>query len=105
MPRTAHLALLFIVFVAGLALRLYALDASSLWLDEVKTVTTSRLGFVSMLNFQAEDSVHPPLLYLITGSFMSLFGESDFVARLQAAMTTLLGTSDYFVGEYVYNPS
>ena len=30
---------------------------------------------------------------------------STIVARLQAAMTTLLGTSDYFVGEYVYNPS
>ena len=84
--RLVLLATLLGVLFLGLALRLYRLDASSLWWDEVKTATTSRLDFVSVWHFQATESAHPPLLYLVTGFFMSLFGESDFVIRLQAAL-------------------
>ena len=97
-----YLVLLLIFFV-GLALRLYGLDANSLWLDEVKTVTTSRLGFLSMLNSQAEESVHPPLLYLVTGFFMSLLGESDFIIRLQAALLGSLSVLlTYKLGETLW---
>jgi mannosyltransferase len=77
---------LLIVFLLGMALRLYDLDADSLRLDEVKTVNTSQLDLPSMLSFQAEASVHPPLLYLVTHLFMNLCGHSDFVVRLHAAL-------------------
>ncbi len=81
-----HLALLAGIVVLGMGLRLYQLDTDSMWLDEVKLVITSRLDFVSMLNFQAEESVHPPLLYIITRFFLTFVGDGDFVARLQATL-------------------
>ena len=98
-------SLLLIIFMLGLALRLYALDADSLWLDEVKTVLTSRLGFVSMLNFQAEESVHPPLLYVVTRFFLALLGDGDFVVRLQAALLgSLCLLLTYKLGEMLWTP-
>jgi mannosyltransferase len=78
--------ILLLVLLLGMALRLYQLDADSLWLDEVKTGITSRLDFVSMVNYQAEKSVHPPLLYMVTHFFLASMGESDFVVRLPAAL-------------------
>ena len=105
MTKALHFALLMAVFLLGMGLRLYQLDTDSLWLDEVKTVLTSRLDLVSMLDFQAEESVHPPLLYIITRFFLALFGSSDFVVRLQA---TLLGSLSllltYKLGEMLWTP-
>jgi len=80
------LGLLLAVLLLGMGLRLYQLDTDSLWLDEVKTATTSRLDFVSMLDFQMERSAHPPLLYALTHCFIALVGTSDFVLRLPCAL-------------------
>ena len=103
-PRIVLSATLLGIFFLGLTLRLYGLDASSLWWDEVKTVTAARLDFLPMLNFQARDSVHPPLLYMVTGSFMSLFGDSDFVVRLQAALLGALAVLlTYKLGEVLWS--
>ena len=94
---------LLLILLLGMGLRLYELDADSLWLDELKAVITSRLDFVSMLNYQAEESVHPPLLYIITRFFLTLLGGDDFVVRLQA---TLLGSLSllltYKLGEILW---
>jgi uncharacterized membrane protein len=103
--RPAVAGLLLIVFLLGMGLRLYELDTHSLWLDEVKTVLTSRLDFYSMLSYQASDSVHPPLLYIVTRIFLALFGNSDFMVRLQATLLgslTLLLT--YKLGEMLWTP-
>jgi mannosyltransferase len=95
---------LLAILLLGMGLRLYDLDADSLWLDEVKTVTTSEMGLTSMLSFQATDSVHPPLLYLVTRLCVALFGDSDFAVRLQAA---LLGSISvlltYKLGEMLWS--
>lgn len=77
---------LLIICMLGMGLRLYELGADSLWLDEIKAARTSRLDFQSLIEFQATQSVHPPLLYAVTHVFMVLFGDSDFVIRLQAAL-------------------
>lgn len=98
-----YLALLVGTFLLGTGLRLYQLDTDSMWLDEIKLVITSRLDFVSMLNFQAEESVHPPLIYIITRFFLALLGQGDFVARLQALFfgsLSLLLT--YKLGEMIW---
>jgi len=84
--RAATLGTLLIIFFLGLGLRLYQLDTDSLWLDEIKAATTSRMEFVSMLNLQADESTHPPLLYILNRFFISFMGDSDFVFRLQAAL-------------------
>lgn len=78
--------LLLSILLLSMALRLYQLDADSLWLDEVYTATTSQLDTVSILKFVAEDDVHPPLHYVVTHSFVALLGKSDFVIRLPSAL-------------------
>lgn len=95
--------LLLFILLLGMGLRLCQLDTDSFWLDEVKTAHTSRLDFVSMLNFQIEKSVHPPLLYVLNHVFITLMGTSDFVLRLPCA---LLGSASvvlaYKLGELLW---
>ncbi|HJX37979.1 MAG TPA: glycosyltransferase family 39 protein [Anaerolineae bacterium] len=77
---------LLLIFLLGMGLRLHQLDADSLWLDEVHTAITSRLDFVSMLNFLVEEDVHPPLHYLLTHWLIAFLGTSDFLIRLPSAL-------------------
>jgi uncharacterized membrane protein len=79
-------AVLLAIFVAGLALRLYMLDAESLWTDEMKTFATSQLDPRSIVEVQAETAGHPPLHYLVTHVLLECCGQTDFTARLQAAL-------------------
>ena len=86
----------------GMALRLYGLDADSLWVDEIRTLTTSQRDLLSILDFQARASASPPLLFIVTRLFL-LLGESDFVLRLPAmlfgSLSVLLA---YKVGEILW---
>jgi mannosyltransferase len=84
--RATTLGVLFVVFALGMGLRLYQLDADSLWLDEIKTATASRVDLLSVPQSAARTSIHPPLLYIVTDVFFLLFGNSDFVVRLPAAL-------------------
>jgi mannosyltransferase len=84
--QAATLGALLIIFFLGMGLRLYQLDADSLWLDEIKTATTSRVDLSSVPQSAARTSVHPPLLYMVTNVFFLLLGNSDFVVRLPAAL-------------------
>ena len=83
--KPAYLVLLLIFFV-GLALRLYALDADSLWGDEIFTVTTSGLDLRSLPSFLARSDTHPPMVYVTTKLIVEVFGSSEFVLRLPAAL-------------------
>ena len=74
--------LLLVIMLVGMGLRLCQLDTDSLWLDEVKTASTSRLDFVSMLNFQVDNSIHPPLQYVLNHWFIVIVGTSDFAQKL-----------------------
>jgi uncharacterized membrane protein/tetratricopeptide (TPR) repeat protein len=78
--------LLVALCVLGTALRLFWLDANSLWVDEIRTVTTSQLDLLSIPQFQAQFSTHPPLLYVVTKVFILLAGTSEFVARMPAVL-------------------
>jgi 4-amino-4-deoxy-L-arabinose transferase-like glycosyltransferase len=84
--RGTYLPLLLAVFMVGLALRLYALDADSLWLDEIFTATTSQMGLWSIPGFLATSDSHPPLLFLTAKLGASLWGNSEFILRLPAAL-------------------
>lgn len=89
--------------VLGMALRLYDLDADSLWVDEILTLTTAQRDIPSLLDFQARASVHPPLLYMLTRLFLLLAGDSDFVLRLQAVLFGSLSILlTYKVGELLW---
>jgi len=50
--------LLAVLFVG---VRLWRLDASCLWFDEVFSVHAARHGWAALLDFVALDLIHPPL--------------------------------------------
>ena len=87
----------------GLALRLYDLDADSLWLDEIFTATTSQMDLWSIPQFLATSDSHPPSHFLTAKLGAALWGGSEFILRLPAA---LLGSVSillvYKVGEMLW---
>lgn len=104
--RVLAAGLLFVVFTIGLGLRLYELGEDSLWSDEIVTARTSQLSIPSILRHQSEKALNPPLTFIVTHFFFAWGGESDFVARLPAA---LLGSLSilliYGVGEMLWTRS
>jgi hypothetical protein len=65
------LVLLLCVFI-GFALRFYAFDYKSLWIDEVHTFNDSREGLTGQIKYFKEhpaDLLHPPLFYILTHLF------------------------------------
>jgi mannosyltransferase len=78
-------ALLLAIFLLGMGLRLYGLDADSLWADEIFTASRAQRDLGSLLT-QAAGDVHPPLLYTVIRFFVFIAGDSEFVLRFQAML-------------------
>jgi tetratricopeptide (TPR) repeat protein len=96
-------ATLLIIFFVGMGLRLYALDADSLWLDEILTALIAREDVLSILRFHFREAANPPLVSLIIHAFFSAWGESEFVARLPSALVGSLSILlIYEVGELLW---
>jgi len=73
-------ALLVALFVGA---RVWGLDASCLWFDEVFSVHAARHGWGGLLEFVALDLIHPPLFYLLLKVWVALVGgESVWWLRL-----------------------
>ncbi len=64
------LALLFCL-ILGFALRFYAFDQKSLWMDEIYTYEDSRDNLKAQFNFYQENPtfLHPPLFFILTHQF------------------------------------
>jgi len=61
--------ILVFCLLIGFALRFYAFDRKSLWIDEVHTFNDSRVGLSGQLKYFKEspaDVLHPPLFYALT---------------------------------------
>lgn len=82
------LALLVTVSLLGFALRLYDLDADSLWIDEISTATRSRLDPISLLKSIPSFGVgvELPLIYVVTRFFVIVFRENEFILRMPAVL-------------------
>jgi len=77
--------LLAALFVAA---RLWRLDASCLWFDEVFSVHAARHEWRALLDFVALDLIHPPLFYLLLKSWIALTGsEAVWWLRLFPVLT------------------
>ena len=60
-----------------LGVRLWRLDASCLWFDEVFSVHAARHGWGELLEFVALDLIHPPLFYLLLKVWMAVVGGGE----------------------------
>jgi mannosyltransferase len=93
------------VFFLGTALRLYQLDADSFWSDEIVTARTSQMSIPSIIHHQHERALNPPLTFIVTHFFFECYGESEFTARLPAALLGMLSVLlIYRVGDTLYTP-
>lgn len=82
------------VWIVGLlvavlvGVRVWRLDASCLWFDEVFSVHAARHGWGGLLEFVALDLIHPPLFYLLLKGWIALGGsEAVWWVRLFPLLT------------------
>ncbi len=89
--KTARLLLvaLLVIIALGAALRVYKLDAKSLWLDEAYSIKFSQEAPAGIIEATAKD-VHPPLYYFALHYWMLAFGDSETAVRLLSALFGIL---------------
>jgi len=81
-------AVLVIVLLLALGLRLYRIQAQSLWNDEGTSVALAGRDLASITRGAAND-IHPPLYYYILHFWIRAFGNSELAVR---SLSALLGT-------------
>lgn len=101
-PKTRRFDRVFVAFVLlvllALGLRLYRIDAQSLWSDEGNSVSLAQHSFARIVQASAQD-IHPPLYFwtlhlwiqLTDVSVAAVRGLSTFYGALVVVMTYLLG--------------
>jgi mannosyltransferase len=87
------------VLLLGMALRLWGLDAKSLWQDEIFTaaIASPENGTLEVITIPLYNKAlpGPPLYFLITHYFLFL-GDNDFLLRFPALAFGLLGLAATF---------
>ena len=76
---TFFLATLCVLYVA---LRVWRLDATCLWFDEIFSVHAAEQDWGALFTFVARDLIHPPLFYLVLKLWIHLGGDSVFWLRM-----------------------
>ncbi|MGB8508445.1 MAG: glycosyltransferase family 39 protein [Pyrinomonadaceae bacterium] len=69
--------------------RLWRLDASCLWFDEIFSVHAARHDWAGLFSFVAADLIHPPLFYALLKIWTGVFGASLYALRLFPALTAI----------------
>ncbi len=72
--------LLVLIILLALGLRLYGLDAQSLWYDEGFSVYLARMGPVEITERTAAD-IQPPLYYYLLHGWIELLGDGEMALR------------------------
>ena len=73
-------AVLLLITLLGLGLRLYRLDAQSLWYDEGFSVYLARMGLDEITARTAAD-IQPPLYYYLLHGWIKLWGDGEPALR------------------------
>ncbi|NTW02327.1 MAG: DUF2723 domain-containing protein, partial [Oscillochloris sp.] len=74
------------LFLIALAVRLYRLDAQSLWLDEGSSWQMARQSWATLLGDLLSPTAAYPLYHVLLKLWMALFGDSEFALRLPSAL-------------------
>ncbi len=97
---------LVVIILLGTALRFYHLAKNSLWLDEIITQNLFKIPLSQMLKVVAQYDVHSPLFYLLARLNESVFGSSDFAARLPSVFFgSLMLPGIYALGRRLWGTS
>ncbi|MBV8857406.1 MAG: glycosyltransferase family 39 protein [Acidobacteria bacterium] len=106
-PGALLTAALVVLYVAA---RLWRLDASCLWFDELFSVHAARHTWAGLWRFAAADLIHPPLFYALLKVWTAAGGESlywlrlfPFVASAAALVPLLLLARELRLGTFATN--
>jgi mannosyltransferase len=76
--------------LVGAVLRLYSLDANSLWVDEVLTARAASLSFSDIMTDSIRTNSVPPFYFWLAHIAVTSFGESEATLRLVSALSGAL---------------
>jgi uncharacterized membrane protein len=93
----AALVALFFILLLYVAARLWRLDATCLWFDELFSVHAARHSWGEMLRFVAADLIHPPLFYALLKIWIAIGGESLAWLRLFPALTAITAIAPFLL--------
>jgi mannosyltransferase len=79
-----------VLFVLALTLRLFRLDAQSLWLDEGSTWQFTQLPWSGLLRDLFNPTAAYPLYHVLLKAWIGLFGDSEIALRLPSAIAAAL---------------
>jgi 4-amino-4-deoxy-L-arabinose transferase-like glycosyltransferase len=92
-------ALPILILLLALGLRLYMIDASSLWNDEGTSVAVAQRSLATIARDAAND-IHPPLYYWLLHGWVKMAGTSEAGVRsLSAALGVVLVAVVYVLGK------
>jgi uncharacterized membrane protein len=93
-----------VILAAGLALRLYRLDAQSIWFDEASSIVASQGTFAELQSRLVRASSHPPGHYYLLFAAFKLLGFGTWQARFVSALFgTLAIGALYALGSAMFN--
>src|SRR5581483_8524005 len=87
--RSTTAALLAGIAAGGLAIRLYAIGAKSLWIDESFSIWMATQPLGALWGYTVQLDQHPPLYYTLLHAWLAL-GDSEAVARGFSALWGVL---------------
>ncbi|MEM4723700.1 MAG: glycosyltransferase family 39 protein [Candidatus Hadarchaeum sp.] len=87
-PKLSY-GLLISILLLALSLRLFRIEAQSLWNDEGTSVALAARDLGAITRGAAND-IHPPLYYYVLHLWIKLFGNSELSVR---SLSALLGTA------------
>ncbi|CAG0945562.1 hypothetical protein ANRL1_02435 [Anaerolineae bacterium] len=88
-PKHHNRIWLFVALVVAFALRVYLLDAQSLWNDEGNSIALAPLSLEAIANAAAHD-IHPPLYYFILHFWIPFAGITEYAIRLLSVIAGVL---------------
>lgn len=74
------LLIMCIIFILGVALRIYGLTRQSLWLDEANGIRIAEKSFGEIIS-ELKNDVSPPLHYFMLHIWMRIFGSGELSTR------------------------
>jgi mannosyltransferase len=103
-PKFLRAILLLLILLLALSLRLYRLDAQSLWNDEGTSVAVAQRDLVTIARDAAHD-IHPPLYYWLLSGWVRLFGTGEAAVRsLSALLGVAVVAQTYALGRGLVGP-
>lgn len=76
----------FLISVLAFALRVYKLDAESLWLDEILSIKLASMDIPSAIRTLPDNYVHPPFYFILLHIWSTVVGQSEFGLRFLSAL-------------------